>query len=474
MADAWDQFPDAQQADEWDQFPDDVAPQEAAQPAPQPQPAAPRNYFKDVKRQLGRTARIGADAVAAIPLAVADFGVGARNLVTGSNYEDASSMYRGAMDQILPKAEGTAEKVVDVIGQMAVGSKIPVPSVGAQAPAGFSPALSPKAQTLQASQAAGYVVPPTTTNPTIANQLMEGAAGKLTTAQAASAKNMGVTNKLAAKALGLPEDAVLSKEAIKGVRNEAAKGYEAIRKVGTVRADSQYADDLAKISERFKGAEKSFPELANSDVNALVQSMNKKSFDSNAAIDAMSILRENASMAYAQGNSKLGGAYRSVSNAIENALERALQRRGQNGAELLKNFRGSRQAIAKTFTVEKAINDATGNVSAAKIARQLEKGAPLTKELKQIGQFGQAFPKAAREFNESLPGISPLDFYGAGGVTAVSGNPLAMAYPLARPGLRKLLLSPAGQAMARPGNLVERPRSAAALSEFMANPEMRR
>lgn len=472
MADEFDQFQDAPVEDEFAQFAD----ADAAQPAaPTVQERPKRNYFQETKRQLGRTARIGADAVAAIPLAVADFGIGARNLLTGSNYEDASSMYRGAMDQLLPKAEGTAEKVVDVVGQMAVGSKLPniAPQIG-NVPQNFVRPQSVRDATLAASQKAGYVVPPTTTNPTITNQLLEGAAGKLTTAQKASAKNMEVTNKLAARALGLPDDAPLSKEVIGRVRNDAAKGYEAIRKVGTVRADSQYANDLAKITERFKGAEKSFPELAKSDVLDLVNSMNKKSFDSDAAIDAMSILRDNASMAYAQGNSKLGGAYRSVSNAIEDALERALQRRGVNGAQLLNNFRASRQAIAKTFTVEKALNQSTGNVSATTIAKQLEKGAPLSGELKQIGQFGQAFPKAAREFNESLPAVSPLDFYASGGASVLSGNLLPLLYPFARYGAREGLLSQAGQRLAVPSQAVARPQTARALSDFIANPEMRR
>jgi hypothetical protein len=104
------------------------------------QPPKPQRQAmgEQLARQLGRTGRIAADTIAAIPLAISDFGIGARNLLTGSNYEDASSMYRGAMDQILPKAEGTSEKVVDIAGQMLLGSRLPSPAIANQAPAGFA------------------------------------------------------------------------------------------------------------------------------------------------------------------------------------------------------------------------------------------------------------------------------------------------------------------------------------------------
>jgi len=94
-----------------------------------------------IPRQLGRTARMTADAVAAFPLAVMDAGTGVRNLyseLSNLNREPLSSdplkpvyqsygeHYKENMDKIpwLPPAEGTAEQVVDAIGQIAVGSKL--------------------------------------------------------------------------------------------------------------------------------------------------------------------------------------------------------------------------------------------------------------------------------------------------------------------------------------------------------------
>ena len=48
---------------------------------------------------------------------------------------------------------------------------------------------------IQAARSQGYVIPPTQANPTLGNRLLEGMAGKLTTAQNASAANQGVTNR---------------------------------------------------------------------------------------------------------------------------------------------------------------------------------------------------------------------------------------------------------------------------------------
>lgn len=125
MADVWDQFPDAnpQKADPWAAFPDASAQQGAPSLADQ------------AKRQLGRTARITAEGITYLPLAAADFGVGARNLLTGSNYESPSSMFAGALDSLgLPRAEGKVEKAVDFVGQALVGSVVPNPGIKNPAP----------------------------------------------------------------------------------------------------------------------------------------------------------------------------------------------------------------------------------------------------------------------------------------------------------------------------------------------------
>jgi len=55
------------------------------------------------------------------------------------------------------------------------------------------PAQTPELQAaIQAARQAGYVIPPTQAKPTLANRMLEGLSGKITTAQNASARNQGV------------------------------------------------------------------------------------------------------------------------------------------------------------------------------------------------------------------------------------------------------------------------------------------
>lgn len=430
----FDQFDAAPQANPFDQF-----------------DAQPRTTGQEVRRQLGLTGRAVVEGATAIPLAAADFGVGARNLLTGSKYESPSSMFSGAMDKLYGARETPLETGVGIAASALAGSRVPVPSVKAPAPAGFVRPLTPSQAVLQKAQEAGYVVPPSTTNPTALNKTLEGIAGKLTTAQQASAQNMGVTNKLAARSLGLAEDQPLSVEAVRQVRQQAAQGYEAIRGAGQIVKDAQFSDDLSQITAKFRGAAKDYPGLGKSEADDIVKAIDVDSADSSSTVDAIAILRERADDAFSSGKGSLGKAYKDASRALENLIERNLAGKGKEGAAVLKTFRDSRQMIAKTYTVEKALNSATGDVSATKLGQQLARGKPLSGELKSAGQFAQAFPKAARAMNESLPGISPLDFYATGGAAAVTREPLYLLYPFLRQGMRHALLSPFGQRLATPG-----------------------
>lgn len=121
---------------------------------PVEQPAAEPSMWDQVKRQAGRTARMGAEAVGAMPLLAADFGVNLRNMIENppenvqelmfgkpGGYELPSRTYQRGLDELgLPRAEGLVEKGVDIAGQMALGSKT-MPNIGVRtpAPAGFAP-----------------------------------------------------------------------------------------------------------------------------------------------------------------------------------------------------------------------------------------------------------------------------------------------------------------------------------------------
>lgn len=296
-------------------------------------------------------------------------------------------------------------------------------------------------QVAQMAQQAGYVIPPTQVRPSLANRIMEGTAGKISTAQNASARNQEVTNRLARKALGLADDAQLSPEALGGLRKDAGRAYQALRSLGDVVPDASYQKELGNIASTYKGAAQAFPGLADDAVGDLVQTLNVPKFNADGAVDALTLLRDRADAAFAKGDKGVAKATKQAAGVLEDLLERHAQSTGSPDA--LKALREARQLIAKTYSVEKALNPATGTVSAQKLAAQLQRGKPLSGELRKVAEFGASFPKAAQAVEQmgSLPQISPLDWALGGGASVATASPLPALMMGVRPAARAAALS---------------------------------
>lgn len=365
------------------------------------------------------------------------------------NYGSFSSEYRPAIDETFRAPEGFG-KGAEFVSSALAGGGMPAPQGAAQAPAGFVRAVTtPKQMALGAGQQAGYVVPPATTNPTLLNTTVESLGGKIATQQDARVINEAVTNKLAAKALGLAEDTSITPEVLKGIRSAAAEPNKAIRATGTIETDKAFQEGVDGVLAKFRSAGGVSDKLAQTEVKDIAESFKSK-FPASDAVDAIQVLRDRASAAYAKGDTETGKGLRALSKVLEDQVERHLETLGQNGAELLAKFREGRTLMAKTFSVESALNPSTGSVSAAKLAGQLSKGKPLTGDLATAARFGQAFPKVAAPVLDS--GSVRNTDVALGGIAAVmERQPWYLAYPFARLGARAGLLSPAGQKLGTPG-----------------------
>jgi hypothetical protein len=163
-------------------------------------------------------------------------------------------------------------------------------------------------------------------------------------------------------------------------------------------------------------------------------------------------LRSAADDAFRTGNTDIARASKSAASELESALEGHLQDIGQ--PELLKSFKDARQLIAKTYSVEKALNPVSGNVEGLKLAAQLKKGKPLSGDLKSAAEFAARFPKASQavEGMGSLPQTSPLDWAAGAGISAGTANPLGLLAVGARPVARSAILSPMVQNRLIQGN----------------------
>ena len=215
---------------------------------------------------------------------------------------------------------------------------------------------APMRQTLSESVGAGYVVPPNMVNPSTKNAIIESFSGKQATSQIASVRNQDVTEKLVRQSLSLADDAPLSKSALEQIRKVEGGAY---KRVG----------DLSPAAEH--------------DLEALKQARN----EAQGWFNAYNRSASPADLAKAKN-------FRDTAEVLELQLESHASNAGKDA--LIPDLRAARKQIAKTYTVERALNDATGTVNAKVIGRMFDKGKPLSDGLDTVGRFASGFPSIAQ------------------------------------------------------------------------------
>jgi hypothetical protein len=278
------------------------------------------------------------------------------------------------------------------------------------------------AQTAQNAMREGYIIPPATLNPSYANRLLESQSGKIETAQMAATKNQEVTENLVRRALNLPKNSPLTQDVMAAYRTQQYQaGYEPVKQLGMIPAGKGFSDALDKVVQQYTG-KGTIPAVAKKDVSELVQAHRSAGFDSADAVEAIKILREDAGAAFRSGNTALAKANRAIADAYEGAIDDTLKATGQQ--DLLGAYRAARQNLAKAFTVEKAIVEGSGGIKASKLAAELQKGKPLSGDLKTVAEFANTFPRAAQAPQQiGSPGVFTLrnilsPAIGAGGAAA--------------------------------------------------------
>ena len=354
-------------------------------------------------------------------------------------------------------ADATGQVAADVTGSPAVGTGVKTTALMAPALIGRQGIgrgkLSNQQQVLQRAQSEGYVTPTSSANPQSAGRgFVEGVSGKPRLQQEASFKNQQVTNRIVAEELGLPEGTVITRDALDGVRARAGQAYEVMDNAGVVTTSTAFRRDLANAVANLKKVSKDFEVLAKKDSPVqqaleIAEGLNKPTFNASSVAPVTRILRDEASAAFRNGQKQVGSAYRDLSKAIEDAAEAHLARFGDPAA--VQAFRDARQTIAKSYSVEKAL-DGDGFVSATKLANQLAKREPLSDGLLTIAEFAEQFPRSARVIKEKpiqtgmLPGITGGAGLGLSALEPTVGLPIA-AMAFAPPLVRGALLSRLGQ-----------------------------
>lgn len=373
--------------------------------------------------------------------------VGAADVALGNKpRQELSEQATQAAKNVLEGAtyEAGGRVLGDVIG--AVGKMIPE-SVKA---------TPEKIATFLRAKEAGYVVPPSQMRPTWATRALESISGKAETGQIASLRNQEVTNKLVRESLGISPEVPLTQKSMETYRAaQSAQGYDPVKQLGNIDLGQQFNQSLNAIQKANTG-KGTIKAAENPQVTELVDSYRTGKntiVDSNDAIDAIRKLRESAKSANAKGDFELAKTNLDIANAYEDAIEASLQ--AANKTELLQGYRTARQNIAKSFDVEKAFKEGSGNVDAKKLAELLQGKKYLSGGLKTAAEFGNVFKQAARTPEEmGSPAVGALRPWastalaGAGGSMlgvpgAIAGGAIGMAAPAAA---RSVLFSPAMQA----------------------------
>ena len=262
---------------------------------------------------------------------------------------------------------------------------------------------------------------PSAVNPTFTTNRLESVAGKAAVAQDASLRNQDVANRLAARSIGLPDDAPLTMGTIAQVRDKAGKAY----------------DDVEALMQQSRQNMAWFPRYHEKN---LVEQLKQ------ARADANGFWRQydrNADPA----TKKQAEAMESLADSIDRDMEHIATSLGQ--PELIERLKAARQLYARTYDIERALNLGDGNVSLPTLGRMVDQGRPLSGELRIAGKFAQAFPRVSREAaSVPPPGVSGTDaastaFLGTAGYAAAGGPAglMAAGLPLLRSPARNLVLS---------------------------------
>lgn len=223
--------------------------------------------------------------------------------------------------------------------------------------------------TYNAARAEGYKFPPSATNESFVNRRVEGAAGRPMLNQEMTIHNQKMTNKIAAREAGLPENTAITPGRLETRRNELAAPY---REVAAL--DAATAQDLLDLRTARNQATKWYNYFDRSG-NPMVEQRAKRFADK--------------------------------AELLEGYIEEAAKNAGK--LDLVDRLRQARKEIAKTYDIERALIEGSGDISAQSLGAMLDKGKPLSGGLETIARAHQAFrPYMGEAVNIRNPGVDRI------------------------------------------------------------------
>ena len=306
------------------------------------------------------------------------------------------------------------------------------------------PVVGPEAL---AAREAGYKLTPTQAQAEhgAIGRTIESLSGSAKLERAVSRYNAGKLTRQIADQLGIKGP--VTQAALDAAKAPHNAIYDQVSKLGEVPTDDDYRASIGSIQTP---GGTSFAFDTPQEIERLKQGYGgMASFDAKDAVAKVRQLRRDASAnigaPYNPERQSLGFAQRQVAEALDNQLERHVANLSAQGndvdPELIQKLRSARKSLAQINSAEQAFK-AGGKLgfSAPNLAKQAERGVPLSGAMKQGAEAASQFPRAFQPLNKIRDGgpLSNLDLKMEGGIGAINllaamkAAPLLFTSPLIR------------------------------------------
>jgi hypothetical protein len=205
--------------------------------------------------------------------------------------------------------------------------------------------------------------------------------------------------------LGLSPTGRLDEQAITGLRNQAGAVYDQLRAlpdVINVRAtDPAWITKVQDLDARFRSIKAAMPDMYRSGgLERLRGSMGRiNTLTPEQVVDITKNLRDTATRTLKRTDAPSESidaayAFKEAANMMEDLLETHLSQTNRQGA--LDRFRRARELYAKTYVAEDVTNLTTGKVDPQALRRAMERGEPLTGNMRRVADAAAAMPSVMR------------------------------------------------------------------------------
>jgi hypothetical protein len=216
--------------------------------------------------------------------------------------------------------------------------------------------------------------------------------------------NQNQTNNIAKNLIKIPQSADLTNESMETAFKSALNNYQVLQKVPSIQGDQKFVQTVNGELSRLNKIPKS--QLSSDDKKAIrvlneYKSFGTQSISGDEAFIRSKAIGNNLFQAQKSGSGEAANAFKTLRSAFEQSIEDYLSSPANlmrtNGKATLDQFKDGRKTLSNWYLIDNAFNRDTGNVSAAKLSRELAKKPTYgtTKEpIETAAQLSGAFPRA--------------------------------------------------------------------------------